>query len=212
MITIDTTDKGHFYTEGRATVPSVTTVMPSPECPKNFTGDQWDAILNNAANLGAICHTACAQIAEGKEPDIDAPEHEVEKIGKLITGYWEWFNENVTEVIAVEQPYINTKYGFGGTIDLIARLKGCDDPAIIDIKTSAKIYPTAEIQLAAYGMLTDERHRRVIIRLKKNTPDKPPQFKEYEYKADREREIQAAFLGLLNYYKFINGGKNGTGK
>jgi len=199
-INITANGKGRFYNNH----PSVTTVLPDPPCPANMTPTQWEAMLNKAARFGTICHEGCAQIAEGEEPCIEAAEADAEKIGKLLTSYWKWFLENVKEVIAVEESFINEQHGFGGTIDLIAILNNDDTPTIIDIKTSSKIYPITELQLAAYGLLTREAYSLKVVRLKKESPDKPPQVKEYP----PNQEAIQAFLGLLDYYKFI-GGKNG---
>lgn len=201
-IEITQNDKGRFYSLDGKSYPSVTTVLPEPPCPPNMTPTQWKLMLKKAADFGNIVHEGCAQIARGEKPDIDALEGDAEKIGLMLGSYWTWFKENVEEVVHVEEPIVNPHAGYGGTIDLIAVLIGDDKRTIIDIKTSSKIYPITKLQLAAYSSLTDTSYNQMVVRLKKEAPSKPPQIKKYAY----ERETDKAFLGLLEYYKFMNNG------
>ena len=211
MITVEQTDKGRFY-DG---LPSITTVLPSPECPKGMTGEQWAGTLATAAAFGNIIHDGCEQIANGKAPDVDAPEDKLEMAGQFLTVYWAWFSENVSEVLHVEEPFINKAVGFGGTPDLVAMLNDGDLPAIIDTKAiwppSAKQRATYEMQLAAQGMLFGKPHRRISLRLRKESPTKPPQIKEYPYDDNRSALVEMRFLNYLEGFKLdqkMNGETN----
>ncbi len=210
MIEVRTTPKGRFYD----TLPSITTVLPSPECPKGMTGEQWEATLATAAAFGNIIHDGCEQIANGEAPDVDAPEDKLEMAGHFLSVYWEWFDENVKEVLHIEQPFISKTLGYGGTPDIIAILNDSDLPAVIDIKAiwppSAKQRATYEMQLAAQGMLFGKPHRRISLRLRKESPEKPPQIKEYPHDDDRAALVEMRFLNYLEGFKLdlkMNGGK-----
>lgn len=209
-ITTGENGKGRFYNG----LPSITTVLPSPECPKGMTPEQWRAILDKAAAFGTIIHDGCHQIAAGDTPSVEVAESDAEKAGQLLSAYWEWFEANVTEVLHCEEPFVNKQYSFGGTPDLIVILNGSDKPVIIDIKaiwppskTQQTVY---EMQLAAQGMLTDENYRRISLRLRKEAPEKPPQIKEYPHNDERAALVEMRFLNYLEGYKLeqkMNGGK-----
>ncbi len=203
-------DGARFYNG----LPSVTTVLPAPDCPATMTPQQWERMLARAARFGKICHEGAAQIAEGEEPCIEATEGDAEKIGRLLTTYWEWFDENVKTIWHVEEPFLNDEMGYGGTPDLVATLNDSDTPAIIDIKAiwppSARQQGVYEIQLVAQGKLVNKAYRRISLRLRKEAPDKPPQTKEYPIDDDRAILAGARFLNYLTGYKLEqewNGGK-----
>ena len=55
---------------------------------------------------------------------------------------------------AIEVPLVSDSCGFGGRIDLLARIDG--DLWLIDFKTGKGIFPEMEVQVAAYNYLLDE--------------------------------------------------------
>ena len=59
------------------------------------------------------------------------------------------------EVLETETPLISEQYGYGGTLDCLARIGG--EVAILDWKTSDRVYDDYKIQLAAYRELLRER-------------------------------------------------------
>lgn len=62
--------------------------------------------------------------------------------------FHEWFEKTRPEVIDAEYVVWNERYGYAGTVDLKVRIDGV--VWIIDIKTSKQIWPSMEIQIAAY--------------------------------------------------------------
>lgn len=64
----------------------------------------------------------------------------------------EWFRKEQPEIIATEFTVWNERYNYAGTVDLMCRLLSDEYkfPRIIDLKTSANIYPEMELQVSAY--------------------------------------------------------------
>lgn len=64
----------------------------------------------------------------------------------------DWINSLESfELLVSEGTYFNEKYGYAGTIDIIARVNG--QLCVIDIKTSPNVYPSYGLQVASYGKL-----------------------------------------------------------
>ena len=69
--------------------------------------------------------------------------------------YVRWTHERLIRVIAVEKTVVSKRWGFGGTIDLIAEVRGIRSPVIVDYKTQEYSSKPAfrkeyAFQLAAY--------------------------------------------------------------
>lgn len=73
--------------------------------------------------------------------------------------FMDWIKEYEVEVIENERTVISKKYGYGGTMDMLAKIKGSEHPFVIDFKTNdkANLYDEVEVQLSAYShALEDE--------------------------------------------------------
>jgi len=92
----------------------------------------------------------------------------------------------------IEQRY-TSKRGFTGMPDRISKVKGL----LIDIKTGSGVYPSVDIQTAAYQILAEEHG----IKIKKRMC---VQLTETGYKIYplTERSDKAVFLSALNIYRF----------
>lgn len=64
----------------------------------------------------------------------------------------EWCEKERPEFIANELTVWSERYRYAGTLDLLCRIKsdGYRFPRIIDVKTSANIYPEMELQVSSY--------------------------------------------------------------
>lgn len=93
----------------------------------------------------------------------------------------------------IEQHLVSTKWNFQGTPDRIARA----DNILVDIKTSAAVYPSVAIQCAAYAILAEENgtkiKKRFCIQLKEGTYSVTP------YNDISDKTI---FLSALNIYNW----------
>ncbi len=112
-----------------------------------------------AAEFGTRIHKYCESIHQGIVPLN-------EELAPYVFGYYQWFGENVKEVLWAERVLVNEKVGYAGTADLLLLLK--DDRKILaDIKTQGikeritktkgtvkndpAFYPEWYYQLVSYG-------------------------------------------------------------
>ena len=86
------------------------------------TGD-LDASLNyrntQSADFGTICHDLCESYLTGKECEAEySPIHM-----KAIGPFKQWADENIGEVIFTEKFFADGELGYGGTADMLIKLK-----------------------------------------------------------------------------------------
>jgi hypothetical protein len=64
--------------------------------------------------------------------------------------FYEFVKTNHVKVIENERTVVSKKYGFAGTLDVLANINGNETPLIIDVKTGKGLYPEVQLQLSAY--------------------------------------------------------------
>ena len=132
-------------------------------------------------------------------------------VQELLISYFGWFRETVDEVYLVETPVFSHRYRYAGTPDMVCRLKGDTVRALVDVKTSKSIWEDMKLQLAGYATAIEEERpipeyagmRRLIVRLRKDDPTKPPEIKEYQ----NDGQARDAFLYALGLHNFLRPGK-----
>lgn len=128
-----------------------------------------DSYSRSAMDLGTAVHAACDAYAVNRYAPTDP------QVIPLFDPFRKWFDENVETVGATEKIYVHQTEGYGGRIDLIAKLKG-NGWAVVDFKTQrmkqlkggawkCNCYEEWPLQLEAY--------RRMIVEGSDfNPPDK----------------------------------------
>jgi PD-(D/E)XK nuclease superfamily len=116
---------------------------------------------------------------------------------------WEDWKKSVNlKTIWVEQTIWSDKYGYAGTMDLLAEVNGI--LTVVDWKTGKAIYPEAYLQNAAYrSALREMGHgdakQGLIVRLPKNTED--PEF-EAKIVEEPEEKLMETFLHAFELWKW----------
>ena len=107
-----------------------------------------DQLLAEACTRGNVVHITCGAYALGAHlTKIQNPAYR-----GFIESFIRWFDDNVAEVVAVEQAFINLVLGYTGRLDFLFRLNS-GELALVDIKTPAALSKTWRCQLAAYNAL-----------------------------------------------------------
>ena len=139
-----------------------------------LAGEDPEAVMKEAGNIGTLAHYLCETHIKGEEPDVtDYSEEQIEKAENAFLGYLEWEKMTKPKYEAIELKMVSEKYKIGGTTDFIARINGT--LVIGDWKTSKGIYPEMYCQLAAYRMMYLELQPKaeigsaMILKLDKNT-------------------------------------------
>ena len=124
--------------------------------------EDMGAQVNKAADLGSAVHRACEVYAQTHE----LPEHP--GVARLFAPVQEWFDTMVEAVRLVERVVVHHALGFGGTVDLVAKLRLTGTWSVVDFKTQRlkrdtkgqskpNFYDTWALQLEAYrqGLLAE---------------------------------------------------------
>jgi hypothetical protein len=146
-------------------VPGVTTilgVLAKPALIKwaNNLGLQGiDSVkyVDALACVGTAAHAAC--IADLRGEDVDSVFAPLGKDTRALAencylSFCSWLKKHKVEPIATELPLVSEKYGYGGTLDILARVDGKIE--IVDLKTGKAIYPDYFRQVAGYWNLVVE--------------------------------------------------------
>ena len=156
-----------------------------------------------ALDVGTIVHEWVNTDIQG-QPVSHLPAPPLELKDRIENGYlaWlEWKDMNKFELLASEIPLVSEEFQFGGTIDIVAIVKGL--PSIIDIKTG-DTYLEHRIQIRAYATLWNEHNfdRKIqsyyLLRLGKD--DGGFSYHYYPSGLDKEWEI---FKHLLEIERLI---------
>jgi hypothetical protein len=164
--------KMRLYEYGDASVPSVTTVISGIESDswleawrKKVGAQKADMIRVDAAAFGTRVHALIA----GEQ--IDSPD-ELEI--KCATGAIDWLYKHTDEILETELKMADLDLGFGGTVDVIARMTN-GAIAVIDWKTSKRLSPAHNLQTAGYALLARaagyDVQERYVVRLWKDPED-----------------------------------------
>lgn len=112
---------------------------------------------SEAMDIGTIAHEMIEMDVRCKEFDATKYDPElVEKANVCFEAWLEWKKLVEFEMVVSEKSLVSEEHRFGGTVDIVARIKG--RLCILDLKTSkgGAIYPESKIQIAAYGKLYEE--------------------------------------------------------
>ena len=103
-----------------------------------------------SASRGTLAHERIASFLRGRrfknESGIDNASL-LEETKAMRETFVKWWKRSGGKVLLCEEPLVHEELGYGGTIDLVADIGG---PTLLDIKTSASIWPEHHIQVAAY--------------------------------------------------------------
>jgi ATP-dependent exoDNAse (exonuclease V) beta subunit len=86
--------------------------------------------MHKILDFGNRVHKAIEEVNLGTFDESKDPE-----IWPWIETYVRWTHDRVLRVIAVEKIVVSNRWGFGGTVDLIAEVRGIRGKVIIDYKT-----------------------------------------------------------------------------
>ncbi|MCR4340348.1 MAG: PD-(D/E)XK nuclease family protein [Gemmatimonadaceae bacterium] len=119
--------------------------------------------VEQTAVAGSLTHDWIEHKLTGRTWDsaqlADYSEDEQGQALRAYAGFRQWSRAHVLEPLLIESALISEQLRIGGTIDLYALLD--ERHALIDFKTSARVYDSHLVQLAAYRALLEESGRQV---------------------------------------------------
>lgn len=113
----------------------------------NVGNREADARRDAAAQRGTLVHALAALHAE-QVPDIPLGGEGPNPV--QVEAFERWYETYVEGLIACELMVCNEQYLYAGTLDFLVRLRGDKYPTLVDLKTSASLWPEMRYQTAAY--------------------------------------------------------------
>ena len=179
------------------------------------TTDAWckrvkadaEAQSQKAREFGTRIHTLCENICMSIRDNTDCPFKIAEAEDLMfVDGFWGWAHGNISEVLAVEKCVANSELGYGGRMDLKAKLKD-GRIGLIDLKTQGikegkphAVYPEWLWQLVALDEADDVPKADVLISLIINS-NKPEPVIVHEWPTTEYDRAWDAFEACLTLWK-----------
>ena len=193
-------------------VPGVTTVLGILNKPAlvpwanklGLQGIEVGKFVDDKAAIGTLAHQMIADYLRGETTDTsEYSKMQIEQAENAVLSFLEWEKSHKLQPILVEEPMVSERHGFGGTVDLIARLNDEPELCLIDFKTSKGIFPEMFVQVAAYRELALEHEidvRKVRILRIGRTDDEGFEDKPVNHLAQRW-ELFLHCLAIYNLQK-----------
>jgi len=174
-----------YYKKDGTLVPGVTTVLGVLAKPalipwannlglNNINVKDYVDVL---ANIGSCGHDMICRHNMGVQFTSDFPAELIDKAENCFLSYLSWEKQHKVEPILCEAGLVSETYGYGGTVDMYAKVDGI--PTIVDYKTGKAIYPEHVYQVAAYRQLLEENgHKVEAVRILQIGRDETEGFSE----------------------------------
>lgn len=115
---------------------------------------------DSKADIGTLAHAMITDRLVGKETDTsDYSKNQIDQAENSVLSFWQWEKGRKVDIIFMERALISEKLGFGGTLDIYAKINGICE--LIDLKTGSGIYEEMKIQVAGYDHLLIENGYQV---------------------------------------------------
>lgn len=157
MTTLTFDEASHTYHFGGQVVPGVTSILS----PLTDFSRVPPAVLEAAANFGKAVHRAC-ELDDLNELDEDALDP---ALAPYLHAWRKFSAEHDVQWDKIEQPVYHATLRYAGTPDRLGLVKG--SRAVVDIKSTAQLYPAVGPQLSAYANAEKEPYaERLAVQLK----------------------------------------------
>lgn len=153
---------------------------------------------DKAKTRGTTVHSLVENYKHGK----DYLENVDEFFKPYAQAFHDFVEDHKLQVIENERSVISKKYGYAGTLDMLARIGDSDKVYIFDIKTGKDIYDEAFLQMSAYKQALEEVGVKVdgigVILLKTGKDGKPTGT----YKFETGEDCFPIFKACLDIWKW----------
>lgn len=158
---------------------------------------------DKAAATGTRIHALAEAVARGQSVEMTDDEHPY--VNSYVRDFLSPFSPTF---VALEEMVCSTTHDYAGTFDAIARIDG--ELWMLDLKTSAGIYPETGLQLAAYANAefigrpgNPKRWRVPLVTRFGVIHCRPEQARLVEYQVTAD--TFAAFLAARSLYEWLEG-------
>ena len=201
-----------YKTQDGKRVPSVTTILGILNKPAllqwawqcGVDGLDYRTVRDTAGDIGTLAHYMILSHLRKQEPDLsEYSQHNIDLAENCFLKYLEWEQEHTIEPLLVEEPLVSELYGFGGTIDCLAKVN--EELWLVDHKTGKAIYPEMAHQLAAYShLLTEAGYNVANARILRIGRDETIDFEERVFNDMKIHwQIFQSCLNIYNLQKVV---------
>lgn len=175
----------HTYRFGGQVVPSVTSILS----PLTDFSRVPPHVLQAAADFGKAVHRACEldDLGELDETTLD------DALLPYLQAWRKFSAEHDVQWEQIERPVYHATMRYAGTPDRFGKVNG--RPAVVDIKSTAQLYPSVGPQLAAYAnALQNPYADRIAVQLKADGT-----YVAKPYKDPTDWPVFASLMTLRNW-------------
>jgi hypothetical protein len=203
----------HRYQDGSGELAGVTTVIgsvirkPQLEVWRGNVGNvEADRRRDTAGARGTLVHALAALHVENV-PDIPLGDETPDPA--QVQAFERWYDQHVASLLACEMVVVNDQYRYAGTLDFLVVMGGDKTPTLVDLKTSASLWPEMRYQTAAYreaaaphlrALFGSKRCRRGVLHIPEGA--EIARFHEHT----RHAEDFQGFLSALYLYRDLQRG------
>lgn len=180
--------ESHTYRWNGTVVPSVTSILAPIK--EDFSMVKPE-VLEMARDRGKAVH----RLIELEEKD-DLDYTSIHDDLMPFMQQWLTFKlETGFELVATEEQFYDSKFGYAGTRDLRGRING--DEWLIDIKVTSSIPRSVGPQTAGYAKPLGDKVRRAVLHMR-------PDWERAKFSELKDPRDWSTFLSCLNIWKFNN--------
>jgi len=184
-------EKYHSYFLGKQFLPGVSSILKAAGL-VSFEGIP-EEILVRARDFGLACHKVC-ELSDLDTLDMATVD---EPVIPYLTAWQKFKIDNAVEIEDIELPVFSEKWQYAGKLDRVVIMGG--KRILLDIKSSASIYPSMAIQLKGYEIAYNEMtgikiQGRAIIQLLKTGA--------YNVCSCKDESDEQVFLAAIQIYRW----------
>ncbi len=169
MSTLTFDEASHTYYFGGQLVPGVTSILT----PLTDFSRVPPAVLEAASNFGKAVHLACEldDLGTLDEASLDPA------LAPYLAAWRKFSDDHQVQWDLIEQPVYHATMRYAGTPDRFGLVNGVR--TVVDIKSTAQLYPAVGPQLAAYAQAKMEPYaQRIAVQLKADGTYVPKTYKD----------------------------------
>lgn len=162
-------------------------------------GTDTKVYVDDKADIGTLAHLIITNQLQGIHTNMDDySKNQIVAALNSVKSFDAWAKEHKIEPILIEEPMVSDEYGFGGTLDIYAKMDGKLD--LIDLKTGKGIYDEHLIQVGGgYTILLHESKLVDNIRILNIPRTKNEKF--VDHVIENIPECIDVFLNCLKIYQ-----------
>ena len=168
---------------------------------KGLEGIDTSKYVDDKAEIGTLAHKIVTDSLLGNTTCTDDYSmNQIKSAQNSADSWFNWAKGKKIEPILIETPLVSERLGYGGTLDIFAKIDGVNE--LIDLKTGKGLFPDMVIQVTAYQQLLYENEYEIDgVRILNIPRTKGESFMEKEITPEMGSAAWEIFIKLLEIHK-----------